>query len=38
VEDDDEEELEPDAEEGEIVEDEELIDEARRPHDEDELG
>jgi tetratricopeptide (TPR) repeat protein len=36
--DDEEEELEPDTEEHEIVEDEELIDEARRPQDEDEMA
>lgn len=38
VEDDEEEELEPDTEEAEITEDEELLDETRRPQDEDELG
>jgi hypothetical protein len=37
-EEEEEEELEPDTEEHEIVEDEELIDESRRPQDEDELG
>jgi tetratricopeptide (TPR) repeat protein len=37
-EDEEEEELEPDTEEHEIVEDEELIDETRRPQDEDERG
>jgi hypothetical protein len=36
--DDDEEELEPDTEEHEIVEDEELIEETRRPQDEDEMA